>query len=127
MLPVKFRHPVLTTLGGSAAGLGSVMTALVIACFLMLHLVPGDPAVRVAGLDATPDDIAAVRHTLGLDRPLIVQFTSYIASLARLDPGRSFVPSEPVSSVIAQRLPKTLELAAAAIALVMCVSVPLGM
>jgi peptide/nickel transport system permease protein len=108
-------------------GLASVLAALVFACFLILHLVPGDPAVRVAGLDATPEDVANVRHALGLDRPLWVQFADYAASVARLEFGQSFVTREPVARVIADRLPKTFELAAAATLLVMGLSLPLGM
>src|SRR4051794_37315348 len=90
----------------AALGLASVLAALLFACFLILHLVPGDPAVRVAGLDATAEDVANVRHALGLDRPLWVQFAQYAASVGRLDFGRSFVTREPVARVIADRLPK---------------------
>jgi peptide/nickel transport system permease protein len=107
--------------------LATVLVALMLASFLLVHLVPGDPAVRVAGLDATPQDIANIRHALGLDRPLVVQFARYVGNVARLDFGKSFVTNEPVVRVIADRLPKTLELAAAAMLAVMMLSVPLGM
>jgi peptide/nickel transport system permease protein len=107
--------------------LATVLLALMLACFLLLHLVPGDPAVRVAGLDATPQDIANVRHALGLDHPLVIQFAQYVAGVARLDFGRSFVTGEPVAQVIADRLPKTFELAFGAMLAVIVLSVPLGM
>jgi peptide/nickel transport system permease protein len=111
----------------AAASLVSVLLALMLACFLLVHLVPGDPALRVAGLDATPEDIANVRHTLGLDLPLSRQFANYVSGIARLDFGKSFVTREPVVQVIADRLPNTLELAFAAMLLVMGTSLPLGM
>ncbi len=111
----------------AVTSLASVLAALMLACFLLVHLVPGDPALRVAGLDATPEDVANVRHTLGLDLPLAEQFANYVSGIAHLDFGKSFVTSEPVVQVIADRLPKTLELAFAAMLLVMGTSLPLGM
>jgi peptide/nickel transport system permease protein len=111
----------------AASNLASVLAALMLACFLLVHLVPGDPALRVAGLDATPEDVANVRHTLGLDLPLSQQFVNYVTGIARLDFGKSFVTREPVAQVIADRLPKTLELAITAMLLVIGASLPLGM
>jgi peptide/nickel transport system permease protein len=127
MRPSRWQRParsVLLALRKAAGGLASVLAALLLACFLLLHLVPGDPALRVAGLDATPEDVANVRHSLGLDRPLAEQFAGYVASLARLEFGKSFVTNEPVGRIIADRLPRTLELALAAMVLVMGISLP---
>jgi peptide/nickel transport system permease protein len=125
--PQRLARPILLALRKAMLGLVCVLAALLLACFLLLHLVPGDPAVRVAGVDATPEDVANVRHVLGLDRPLSIQFATYLASVARLEFGRSFVTNEPVNQVIADRLPKTLELALAATLLVISVSLPAGM
>jgi peptide/nickel transport system permease protein len=127
MVPYRWAGAAALALRRAGTGLASVLTALMLACFLLVHLVPGDPAVRVAGLDATAEDVANVRHTLGLDLPLPRQFANYVGGILRLDFGTSFVTREPVARVIADRLPKTLELAAAAMLLVMCASLPLGM
>ncbi|MFI4981763.1 MAG: ABC transporter permease, partial [Nevskiales bacterium] len=127
MASTRWGRAAALALRRAASSLASVLTALMLACFLLVHLVPGDPAVRVAGLDATPEDVANVRHTLGLDLPLAQQFVNYVTGIARLDFGKSFVTREAVVQVIADRLPKTLELAIAAMLLVMGASLPLGM
>ncbi|WP_283139225.1 ABC transporter permease [Rhizohabitans arisaemae] len=103
-----------------------VLAGLLVASFLLLHLVPGDPAVRVAGLNATPEQVAAVRHELGLDQPVHRQFLAYAGQVARLDFGDSFQTGEPVTEVIGSRLGVTLQLALAGIAVTMFTGVALG-
>lgn len=107
-------------------GLLAVLLVLVVATFLMVRLVPGDPARRIAGQDASAQDIADLRESLGLNRPLPAQFADYTVRLAQVDLGRSFVSREPVSQIIAQRLSATLTLAAAAFVLVMVASLLVG-
>lgn len=113
-------------LGRRIVGLLAVLLVLVVATFLMVRLVPGDPVRRIAGQDATAQDIANLRESLGLDRPLPAQFADYMVRLAQFDLGRSFVSREPVSQIIAQRLPETLTLATAAFVLVMVSSLVVG-
>jgi peptide/nickel transport system permease protein len=108
-------------------GLVGVLVTLVVGTFAMVQLIPGDPAVQVAGPDAGPDHIALVRHDLGLDQPVATQFQHYISGLLHGDLGTSFATSEPVSQVIATRLPFTAQIALFAIVLVLLISVPLGM
>ncbi|WP_067895529.1 ABC transporter permease [Actinomadura chibensis] len=108
------------------AHLMAVLSGLVVATFLLLHLTPGDPAVRVAGLNATPQRLADVRHDLGLDRPLLAQFASYIGDVARWRLGNSFQTGEPVSSIIAARLPVTLEIVVGAMALTFGIGIGIG-
>jgi peptide/nickel transport system permease protein len=110
-----------------AGSLGIVLAALVFASFLIVRLIPGDPARAIAGLDASQEDVQRIRVALGLDKPLLVQFVSYARRALRLDFGHSFVTNEPVTKLISDRLPKTVQLAAAALLLVMLLSVPLGM
>lgn len=110
-----------------AGSLGIVLAALVFASFLIVRLIPGDPARAIAGLDASQEDVQRIRVALGLDKPLLVQFGSYARRALRLDFGHSFVTNEPVTKLISDRLPKTVQLAAAALLLVMLLSVPLGM
>lgn len=79
--------------------------------FILLRMMPGDPASAILGIAATPDQIDALRAKLGLDQPLFVQLGAYLASLAQLDLGTSFIYKKPVVEVIAPALPITLQLA----------------
>lgn len=99
---------------------------LVTAAFLMIHLVPGDPVRAALGLNAPAELVEARRAALGLDQPLIVQYFRYIGGLFTGDMGSSMITSQPVSEIIATRLPATLQLALLAVVLVLLVSVPLG-
>jgi len=110
-----------------AGSLGIVLAALLFASFLIVRLIPGDPARTIAGLDASQEDVQRIRVALGLDKPLLVQFATYARRAVRLDFGHSFVTNEPVTTLIGDRLPKTVQLAAVALLLVMVLSVPLGM
>ncbi len=108
-------------------GLIAVLACLLVATFLMIHLVPGDPALRVAGINVTAADLAAIRQTLGLNDPLDVQFVHYLQRVARLDFGNSFTSHEPVVKIISDRLPRTIQLALVALVLIMSLSIPIGM
>jgi peptide/nickel transport system permease protein len=83
--------------------------------FVLLYLVPADPAALVAGRSATHEQIESVRHEMGLDRPLPIQFGSYLLHLAEGDFGTSYVQRSPVSELLLTRLPATLELLTGAI------------
>jgi peptide/nickel transport system permease protein/oligopeptide transport system permease protein len=82
--------------------------------FLMVRLIPGDPALLIAGENATPELIASIRERLGLDRPLFVQYATYLGHLLRGDLGTSLRTHRPVAEEVAVRLPATLQLAIAA-------------
>jgi peptide/nickel transport system permease protein/oligopeptide transport system permease protein len=90
------------------------LLAVTLLIFLMVRLIPGDPALLIAGENATPELLAAIRERLGLDRPLLVQYGVYLAHLVRGDLGTSLRTHRPVGEEIAARLPATLELAVAA-------------
>lgn len=109
------------------ASLGIVLAALLVASFLIVRLIPGDPARTIAGFDASREEVDSVRQALGLDRPLLTQFVVYARNALRLNFGESFVTSEPVTKIIADRLPETGQLALVALVLVLLLSVPLGM
>jgi peptide/nickel transport system permease protein len=121
------RHPwatfALRRLGGLALSLG----LLVLTSFLIIPLIPGDPAIAILGPDATPAAIAQVRERLHLDDPLLSQFARYLQGIATLDLGESFRYGVPVASTIATKLPYTATIAFGAIAVVLLVAVPLGM
>lgn len=93
---------------------------------MILHAAPGDPALMLAGEDASDAQIEAVRRNLGLDRPLVEQYVTWLRDLVTGDLGRSFISGLPVSRLIIQRLPATIELAVTAMILSVLISVPLG-
>ena len=94
--------------------------------FMLLHLVPGDPAETVAGPDATPDVIKAVRHKMGLDRPLAVQYGIWLGHIARADLGESYISKMPVIDLVGYAFPATIQLTLAALLLALGISLPLG-
>jgi peptide/nickel transport system permease protein len=94
--------------------------------FSLIHLVPGDPAQAILGDSAAPEDVIELRHRLGLDRPLLVQYVGFLKGAAVGDLGISLRTREPVVGAIAARLPATFELAAAAMCVAIVVAVPLG-
>jgi peptide/nickel transport system permease protein len=109
------------------ASLAGVLAALVVGTFLIVQLIPGDPARLLAGSGATEERIVQLRGELGLDQPLLNQFWGYLSSLLQGDLGNSFATGEPVMKVIGDRLPFTAQLAFIAIVFVLVVAVPLGM
>jgi len=98
-----------------------------VAIFLFLRLIPGDPVALVAGADATPDQVQAVRRELGLDRPLPVQYVIWLGGVVRGDFGRSLIGRNDIGEQIALAYPATLELSVAAMALALLVAAPLGL
>ncbi len=95
--------------------------------FVAFHLVPGDPVRVLLGAETpTPDQLAEVRGRLGYDRPILVQYGSFLKALFSGDLGYSFQAQEPVSRLIGDQLPPTLELAAAALVLALAVSIGLA-
>lgn len=109
------------------AGLLGTLAALVVISFAIIQLIPGDPARAIAGEDATPAQVEAVRADLGLDQALLVQFGHYLSDLAQGDLGTSFMYDVPALEIVGNRLPYTATLAAVAIALVLLVAVPAGL
>jgi peptide/nickel transport system permease protein len=108
-----------------AAALGVVL-AVALLTSVLIHLVPGDPVELMLGESATAGDRAALRASLGLDRPPAEQVLAQLARLARLDLGESLHSRRPVAQLVAERLPATLELAAAALAVAVALALPLG-
>jgi peptide/nickel transport system permease protein len=94
--------------------------------FSLIHLVPGDPVQAMLGDSASPQDVADMRRTLGLDRPLYIQYASFLTGIAHGDLGTSLRTNEPVTRTILERMPATFELGAAAIALAILIAIPLG-
>jgi peptide/nickel transport system permease protein len=94
--------------------------------FLGLRTLPGDPALVLAGQDASPQTLAAIRAANGLDQPLPVQYVIWLGNVIRGDFGVSFFTRAPVSQLIAQRAPATLELGIAGMLLTVLLGIPTG-
>lgn len=94
--------------------------------FLLLHMVPGDPALLLAGPDATPEVVAAVRRDMGLDQPLPVQYARWMQHALTGDLGKSYISRLPVVQLIRSALPATVELAAAALLIAILLGIPTG-
>ena len=102
------------------------LAVVVVATFLLVHLVPGDPVRASLGPSASPELVERVRLELGLDQPVPLQFVNYLTGVVTGDFGDSLQSHRPVADVIAQRLPATLIIAWLAFALAAMVSLPLG-
>jgi len=103
-----------------------VLVIVAVLVFLLLRLTPGDPAAILAGDAASTEQIEGIRETLGLDRPLPVQFGIWVGQLLRGDLGESYYYKVRVTALIAQRLEPTMSLAALTIVIAILVAVPLG-
>lgn len=106
-------------------GLPSLLGLLVIT-FVLVRVVPTDPAVVLAGENATPDQITEIRRQYGFDQPLLSQFALYLEQVSRLDFGESQYSRRAVALDIGQRLPATMELTIAALLLGSVFGIPLG-
>jgi len=103
-----------------------ILFGVSIVIFLILHLVPGDPARLVAGPDATLEDVEIIRSSLGLDRPLPVQYVSWLGNLFHGDLGRSARTHRPVMHELKLTVPATVELTLAAITIAILLGVGAG-
>lgn len=107
-----------------------LVTLLVVAvtsvvAFFLVHLA-GDPAAAMAGEGATPADIAAVRKTFGLDRPILVQYLDWVGRVLQGEFGRSYYLRQDVSELLAERMPITATLGVLALSFALLISLPLG-
>ena len=103
-----------------------VLGVVSIVIFGILYLAPGDPALVIAGDTASPEDVERIRHTLGLDQPVLERFASWIGRILHADFGTSIFSGQPVGGMIAQRLPPTLSLLGVALVISVGIGVPLG-
>jgi peptide/nickel transport system permease protein len=105
-----------------------VVTLLVVSLliFVVMDLLPGDPAAIMLGTSASPETLAALQHQLGLDQPLPVRYLAWLAGVFRGDLGQSYTYGVPVAGLIVERLSVTLPLALMAVVLSVLIAVPLG-
>ena len=103
-----------------------VMGIVALFVFSLLYIAPGDPAAVIAGDQASPADVERIRQGLGLDRPFLVQFGTWLWNILHGDLGTSIFTNLPVSAMIAQRIEPTFSLMAITLVLTILVAVPLG-
>ncbi len=104
-----------------------VLLGVSLIVFVMLALTPGDPVQIMVGEQAiTPDQEAALRRDLGLDKPMAERFLLFVANAVQFDFGQSFYHGRPVADVIAERLPATIELSLVALIVALATAIPLG-
>src|ERR1700694_227442 len=103
-----------------------VMAIVALFVFSLLYIAPGDPAAVIAGDQASPADVEHIRQSLGLDRPFLIQFGTWLWGILHGDLGTSIFTNLPVASLIAQRIEPTLSLMAVTLVLTILVAVPLG-
>ena len=94
--------------------------------FFVIRVIPGDPALVIAGVDASAEDIAAIRAKIGTDRPLAVQYLDWLWRVARFDFGTSLSSGQPVTGLIFERFGLTLSLALLGIVISLVLALPLG-
>ena len=115
-------------LGSRAAQLLGVVIGVVIVTFLLVHLVPGDPARTILGTRATPQSLAALRHEMGIDRPLPQQFTRFVGRLLHGNLGDSLVQGgRPVSDIILPHLGVTFAVIVCSMLFATLLGIPLGL
>ena len=95
----------MTKIGRRIVGAVPVLFGISLIVFMLMHLAPGDPVVLLLGDDATPADVARLRHDWGLDQPLLVQYWQFISRAMVGDFGKSLKFGEPVLTLISERLP----------------------
>jgi peptide/nickel transport system permease protein len=103
-----------------------VMAIVALFVFSLLYIAPGDPAVVIAGDQASPADVERIRQSLGLDQPFLIQFGNWLGHILRGDLGTSIFTNLPVTAMIAQRIEPTVSLMAITLVLTILVAVPLG-
>jgi len=103
-----------------------VIFGVLVLVFLLIHLVPGDPVEVMLGESARPADREALRISLGLDQPLLSQFGQYLGNVLSFDLGTSLHSQRPITDILLERIPATLELALAALLVAVLIAFPLG-
>jgi peptide/nickel transport system permease protein len=103
-----------------------VLAMVAVIVFALLRLSPGDPAIILAGDGATPEQLNAIRASMGLDKPVMVQFIVWIGHLLRGDLGTSLISGLPVAGMIAERFGPTLALCIGTIVIAVAIAIPVG-
>jgi peptide/nickel transport system permease protein len=103
-----------------------VLAVVTIAIFLIIHITPGDPAAAILGMEASQEEIQKLNQDLGLDRPILEQYASWVANVFKGDLGDSIFMNQPVSEAIAEHITPTLSLAILAQVIAIILAIPFG-
>lgn len=103
-----------------------VVLLVTIMVFSLMHMLPGDPATVILGQEATPEALEALREELGLNKPIVIQYVEWLGGVLQGDLGRSLVDHSPVSDLIIQRLPTTIELTIGTFIVAIVIAIPAG-
>lgn len=103
-----------------------VLAVVTIAIFLIIHITPGNPAAAILGMEASEEEIQQLNQDLGLDRPILEQYTSWVANLFKGDLGDSIFMKQPVSEAIGEHITPTLSLAILAQVIAILLAIPFG-
>ena len=103
-----------------------VLAVVTIAIFLIIHITPGNPAAAILGMEASEEEIQQLNQDLGLDRPILEQYTSWVANVFKGDLGDSIFMNQPVSEAIAEHITPTLSLAILAQVIAILLAIPFG-
>jgi peptide/nickel transport system permease protein len=103
-----------------------ILLGVTLVTFALVYLIPADPVRQIAGRNATPETVESIRHQLGLDRPVPIQYATYLGHLAQGDLGHSYIQKTDVGQLIMSRLPATLLLMLGAIFFELLIGIPLG-
>ncbi|HLS49666.1 MAG TPA: ABC transporter permease [Actinomycetaceae bacterium] len=121
------RAPLARYIGGRLLALVQVLFVISVVIFLLIYLMPGDPAVVILGDGATPDQIAALRAELGLDQNLFARYGEWLGQVVRGDLGHSIFLRQDVAEAIAARAVPTVTIALLALLVALAIALPLGM
>lgn len=116
----------MNTIGRRVVGAFPVLLGISFLIFLLMHIAPGDPITLLLGDDASPADVERLRREWGLDQPLIIQYFQFLSRAVRGDFGMSLKFNEPVTKLVMERLPATLELALVSLVVAILIAIPLG-
>lgn len=116
----------ITLLSRRLAGLAITLLIVSLVIFAVMDLLPGDPASIMLGTSASPETLAALRHDLGLDQPLLIRYGQWLAGVFSGNLGQSYTYGVPVAGLIVERLAVTLPLALIAIVFSVLIALPLG-
>lgn len=103
-----------------------VVFVVSIIVFTLMRLIPGDPALSLMGMDATPAQIVAVRHDWGLDQPIYTQYFYWVKNMLSGNLGISYFSKKPVTELISQKFPNTVELTLVSLLLALVIGIPAG-
>ncbi|MGZ0229112.1 MAG: ABC transporter permease [Acidimicrobiales bacterium] len=117
----------LRYLGFRILQLVPILALASVGIFLMIHLVPGDPVLTVTGLEASAEQMARVRHEMGFDRSLFVQYFDWVGRVFSGDLGNSLVSQKPTTELIADRMPATFQLTIATMIIGLSIGIPMGL